>query len=111
MCHLSQRCQTYTCKQLSIKLSLIDGLRVVLGVRTRTKIILHLFTRLHFDEAIVIRANDGAFTRHVNLSNVCGVRVSPVIAGDMRMGITVVREGVVDGGGVKSPTRSHEKAY
>jgi len=39
-------------------------------MQTRTKIILHLFTRLRFDEAIVIRANDGAFTRHVNLSNV-----------------------------------------
>jgi hypothetical protein len=39
-------------------------------MRTRTKIILHYFTRLRFDEAVVIRTDDRTIARHVNLSDV-----------------------------------------
>lgn len=45
-------------------------------MRTRTKIILHCFTRLRFDDAVVIRADDGAITRHVDLSDVLSPRRS-----------------------------------
>jgi hypothetical protein len=41
-------------------------------MRTRTKIILHHFTRLRFDEAVVIRTDDRAIARHVDLSDVLG---------------------------------------
>jgi hypothetical protein len=41
-------------------------------VRRRTKIILHRFTRFHFDEAKVIRSNDGASTRRVDYGGVLG---------------------------------------
>ena len=39
-------------------------------MRARTKIILHRFARLRFDEAVVIRTDDGAFARREDLSNV-----------------------------------------
>jgi len=38
--------------------------------RTRTKIILHHFTRLRFDEAVVIRTDDRAIARHVDLGDI-----------------------------------------
>jgi hypothetical protein len=50
--------------------SLIGGARVVLSMRTRTKIIFHGFTRLRFHESMVIRADDGASALHVDLSGV-----------------------------------------
>ena len=42
------------------------------GVGKRALIILHRFTRPRFDDAMVVRSNDWAFTRQVDFGDVLG---------------------------------------